>query len=163
MNRLVAVLCIVIVLLCAACGILYDPIGDLQSQNSELQNQLRQLENQTSELETQIARYQTRIVNVSVKGDNFPIVGVTVVKRVNVTVQNFGNSPVTDLNQSIRHRSSTRTGWAQIELIKAGETQHISMDVCHGFTYTPDGYIIILMWDGILLDEIVTDARGHPI
>ena len=148
------------------CGILYYQLGyqisDMQSQNSDLQNQIEQLENQTSELETQIARYQTRIVNVSVIGDNYPIVGVTVVNRVNVTIQNFGNSSVTDLNVTVRHRSWTNTEWAQIELIKGGETQHVSMDVCHGFARTPYGYIIILMWENTLLDELVTDAGGHP-
>ena len=160
--RLAAVLGVVVVLLCALCGGLCYQIGDVQSRSSVLRDQVGRLENQTGELETQIARYQTRIVNVSVTGSCYPIVGVTVVKEVNVTVQNFGDKPVTDLNISVRHRSGTNTEWAQIELIKEGETQHVSMNVCHGFTFTPDGYVIILWWGDIFLDELVTDSRGQP-
>ena len=58
MNKLVAVLAIVIILLSSVCGILCYQIGDLQSQNNELQNQIGQLENQTNELESQLAELE---------------------------------------------------------------------------------------------------------
>ena len=68
MNRLVAVLSIVIILLSAVCGILYSQIGDMESQIADLENQTSVLEgqiseyqNQTSQLENQINELETQL------------------------------------------------------------------------------------------------------
>ena len=53
MNKLVAVLIIVIILLGSVCGVLFYQI-------SNMQNQISNLENQTSVLEGQIGEYQNQ-------------------------------------------------------------------------------------------------------
>ena len=53
MNKLVAVLAIIIVVLSAVCGALFYQISGLQSE-SDLQNQIGQLENKMDDLESQI-------------------------------------------------------------------------------------------------------------
>jgi tellurite resistance-related uncharacterized protein len=145
-------------------------ISVLEGQLDECQNQTRVLENQVSEYQNQIDQFeeqtsvfQTRIVGVSITGSSFPIVGLSVMKRVNVTVQNFGKYDVKDLNVTVRHRSGTgQTEWEQIWRVKEGKKQRASMQVWHTFSCTPDGYAVTLMCGDRLLDELITDARGYP-
>ena len=51
MNKINAILGIVIILLSGVCGISYYQISDIQSQNSELQSEISQLEERNNELE----------------------------------------------------------------------------------------------------------------
>jgi len=173
MNKLelVAVFVIIISLLSVVYGHLFyqiitgmqSQISDLENQNSVLESQVSEYQNQIDQFEEQASVFQTRIVDVSITGDSLPIVGLAVMKRVNVTVQNFGKYDVKDLNVSVRHRSETgQTEWTQIELVKRGEIQHASMKVWHGFACTPDGYAVTLMCGDILLDELITNVWGYP-
>jgi hypothetical protein len=179
MNKLelVAVFVIIISLLSVVCWHLFYQNNNFRNQISVLEGQLDECQNQNSVLESQVVEYQyqidrfeeqtsvfqTRIVDVSVTGIDFPIVGLSVVKNVNVTVQNFGKYDVKDLNVSVRHRSgSDQTEWEQIWLVKAGNKQRVSMQVWHTFSCTPNGYAVTLMSGDRLLDELITDGRGYP-
>ena len=61
MNKITAVLGIVIILLSAVCGILYYQIGDMPNQNSDLQNQIGEYQNQIGQLENQIDDLEKQI------------------------------------------------------------------------------------------------------
>ena len=64
MNKINAVLGIVIILLSTVCGILYYQLGDMPKQNSDLQNQIGEYQNQISQLEKQIDTLEKQIDNL---------------------------------------------------------------------------------------------------
>ena len=61
MEKLFAVLTVVIIALSFSCGLLFYQIGEMQNQNSELQTQTDQLENQITELENQASVLEDQI------------------------------------------------------------------------------------------------------
>lgn len=61
MEKLFAVLTVIIIALSFSCGLLLYQIGAMQNQNSELKTQTTQLENQIDELEKQTSELEDQI------------------------------------------------------------------------------------------------------
>ena len=169
MNKLVAVLGIVIILLCAGCGILCYQIGDMQSQNSDLQNEIGQLENQVSELELENLELQNQtdelkayINNVSdasqvrITGITFTptkYVKVIIESNITVTVKNFGTNDVSGLTLWLKDfRSGNYFGEIALETLRAGESQNATVGVRRGIGDYVFAYVTTLMLDDVILD-----------
>ena len=160
MNKLVAVLGIVIILLSAVCGILYYQIGDMQSQNSDLQNQIGQLENQVSELESQLDETETQLGNVTfakITGlTTFgfdPWGGTAIFTTANVTVENLASGRLFGSELWIKHTSMDDYGnRMELEPLDAGETRTVSIAVIYN-SGEEGNFVATLKLDGIILDE----------
>lgn len=183
MNKLVAVLGVIIILLSAMCGILYYQSGDMQSQNSELQNQISQLENQTSELESQLDDLElqnlelqeniskleelidfltdgnpiVRITEFTVTGFN-PLINVVIQSDAFVTVQNFGTTRVEGLTVTFEHPSYLVNYSVGVGPLEAGEAKNVSHYVnwALGGPNPPYFFVATLKLDDIILDERTT-------
>ena len=146
MNKLVAVLGIIIILMSIVCGILYYQIGDIQGQNSELQNQIGQLEkqvselelenlelqNQTSELEAYINKVsdasQVRITRITYTPTRF--IKVIIISNVTVTVENFGTNNVSGLSLWVKDMFLGQYfGNVTLGALKGGEAQNVTVSV----------------------------------
>jgi type II secretory pathway pseudopilin PulG len=172
MNKLVAVLAIIIILLSGMCGILYYQIGDMQSQNSELQNQIGQLENQVSELElknlelqNQTSELEAQLSNVSSASQLVRIIGIEItgsgmvawpayVATLNVTIQNFETSDVEGLRLTTSHISGHEDSvfTVSIEFIHAEEVIYVRTNVGWSIAMKPN-FVATLTLDDIILDK----------
>jgi hypothetical protein len=158
MNKLVAVLGIIIISLSFVCGIFYYQIGDMQSQNSELQNQIGQLENQVSELEAQLSNVSSasqlvRITGIEITGSG--MVGwPAYVANLNVTIQNFESSDVEGLCLTTSHISGHEDTvfTVSIELIPAEEVIYVRTNVGWSITMEPN-FVATLTLNDIILDK----------
>jgi regulator of replication initiation timing len=158
---------------------LRNQIGELRAQNSELQDQNRTLQDQLRELQLQDREQQDRLkdftselayargllVNIaefSWSRGGSPIVGVTLIHRVNVTVQNNDVIPMSGLVLTFRLQQKDLgtkigdEGTTRIERLNAGE----SLETWGG-VYTTIGTslddavcVVTLKAGDIVLDEL---------
>jgi uncharacterized protein YlxW (UPF0749 family) len=154
----------------------------LEGQNSELQNQNNDLKNQTVALSDQNRQLQDRVsqlleqlricYNASVRiidsefvsGFN-PFVGLTLINRVNVTVQNFGSNDVSGLTVTVELVYNGTELWGsegftkQVDVLRAGERLEISDWVYSGLSSRNIGTVCVstLMKGNAILD-LRTDA-----
>ena len=157
---------------------LQNQIGALKAQNGEVQDQLSELENQLSELQLQNREQQDRlndftsqlarerhllmdITAFSWLGGFNPIVGVTLVHPINVTIQNNDVVPLSGLVLTFRLQRPSGIqigdgGISRINRINAGESLEIQ-----GGVYTTIGTslddavcVVTLKAGDIVLDEI---------
>jgi type II secretory pathway pseudopilin PulG len=151
MNKLVAVLAIIIILLSGMCGILYYQIGYMQSQNSELQNQIGQLEAQLSNFSS--ASQLVRIIGIEITGSGM-IAWPAYVATLNVTIQNFETSDVEGLRLTTSHISGHEDSVfaVSIELIHAEEVIYVRTNVGWSIAMKPN-FVATLTLDDIILDK----------
>jgi type II secretory pathway pseudopilin PulG len=151
MNKLVAVLAIIIILLSGMCGILYYQNGDMQSQNSELQNQIGQLEAQLSNVSS--ASQLVRIIGIEITGSGM-IAFPAYVATLNVTIQNFENSNVEGLRLTTSHISGHEDSvfTVSIEVIHAEEIIYVRTNVGWSIAMKPN-FVATLTLDDMILDK----------
>jgi type II secretory pathway pseudopilin PulG len=189
-NKLVAVLAIVIILLSSVCGILYYQIDDLQSQNSERQNQIGQLENQTDELESQLAELELENLElqnqtgeleaalnalenatVMVKITGFEIAGATLspdgqgyYSSAEVTLQNFGITDVEGLVLWVNYTAPIEIGPDNIDYYM----KRVQLGLVHAGE-TRNATVDVVWWAAygkkfvasLMLDDIVLDESVY--
>jgi hypothetical protein len=171
LNKLVAVLAIIIISLSFVCGILYYQIGETQTQNNDLQKQLSQLENQVSELESQLSA----LSNAMVKITGFEITGAMAspdwkayASSAKVTLQNFGINDVEGLILWVNYTAPIEIRpdnidyymkRVQLGLVYAGETKNATVGVVWLARYGKQ-FVASLMLDDIVLDEFVYSSSG---
>ena len=176
MNRLIAVLGIVIILLGAVCGVVYYQISDMQRQNNDLQNHIGQLENQVSELELQNRELQNQTRELENKLDkvsNASLVRITELTvrhwtssgfelhNFSLTVQNFGINDAEGLNLSVVDASFNYSiDNVQLELLKAGEAKVVEIREYHSFPGWDPHFVATLVLDDIILDEHSVISQG---
>ena len=151
MNKLVAVLAIIIILLSGMCGILYYQIGYMQSQNSELQNQIGQLEAQLSNVSS--ASQLVRIIGIEITGSGM-VAFPAYVATLNVTIQNFETSDVEGLRLTTSHISGHEDSVfaVSIELIHAEEIIYVRTNVGWSIAMKPN-FVATLTLNDIVLDK----------
>ena len=185
MNKLVAVLIIVIILLGSVCGVLFYQISNMQNQISNLenqtsvlegqigeyQNQTGQLENQINELEAQNLELENTLEKVSnaslvqitaftVTGFR-PMVNVVIESDAFVTVQNFGNTTVEGLTVTFESASYMINFSVGVGRLEAGEAKNVSKDILWALNDGPSFHFVATLKLGdVILDERFTDFGG---
>lgn len=153
---------------------LQNQIDVLQTQNNELQNQNTRLLDNNRSLQSQISYLQNQLNNSEVRGvghspvriteskfidGKYAIVGVTVQSKVNVIVQNEGNSTISGLTLTIRlldksTYSDLGSGYStQVNDLKGGESKEFSGNVYHSFGSYNFIVECTLKFGDIVLDE----------
>jgi len=184
MNRLVAVLSITIVMLSIVSGFLFyqlnaiqslnselrsqnaeiqNQLDELQIQNGELENQITELQNQNSELqnriteqETQLSKYTNlvKITEVTIESGFHPYIGLTLVNRANVTIENLGVNDVEGLTLTIEHSSPSVGETYSLDVLRSGEKREINGDLFSVVGTT--GWVTITLKLGeVIIDEYI--------
>jgi hypothetical protein len=187
----VAVVVVAAVLVSAVFVVVYGQIGELETrvgvleaQNGELQGQVGELQSQLSEQQLQNREQQDRLTDFTYelakarhlhveitgysKGHGGPIVGLTFIIGIDVSVQNNDVVPVTGLTASatlIDNDTGAQigdTGVTKMGRLNAGESGNFSVPVLYSINslsrINPANLVITLAASGVILDQL--DTRG---
>ena len=137
MNKLVAVLCVVIVLLSAMCGFLFYQISDVQNQNNILQNQMSQLEKLTIKHENQIRDIESQLSSIATQ---------------NIEIQTSARTLI----------AQRETPYNESTVIDGNATANITIDSPKGMAYSEDNvsFIFTIYTDVEMLEDFTPRLFG---
>ncbi len=173
-----SIVVIMVVCLAVSMWLINSQISSLNTQIAELQTQNRELQNQTIELHEQNRKLDERIDQLLERlGENYsspvnivefkwiggfnPIVGVTLIDPINVTIKNDGATTVDGLSLGVRlinKYDDTQigiSGGTNIDSLQPGETRELETGVYTTIDTSLDdaACVITLKLGGTVLDE----------
>ena len=149
---------------------LENQITELQEQNSQLinqsetyQNQIEQLEGEIlglereiSELESQLSKYTNfvKITEVVIEPGFNPYIALTMLNKVNVTIENLGVNDVEDLVLTIEHSSPSVGDPYSLEVLCSGEKREVTGNL-FWVVGTTGSVTVTLKLDEVIIDEYI--------